>query len=160
MWVILYTSHIWYGTWRVSALRWRTLVGSPSDEPMKTQRIWFEEKAGHRQVNLYEKSSNMLYRSAARSSNTNIPSASISNEMENKKQAYTPIPDRSYSLVIWRTRISGHVIMALGSLHRCFRNNSYLKYLSTGSNRDTLDCPSQRVQVHAYVLHVPGIGYD
>ena len=45
------------------------------------------------------------------------------------------------------TRISGYVIVTLRSLSSYFSNNSYLKYVTTGSKRDTQGCPSQRVQV-------------
>ena len=47
--------------------------------------------------------------------------------------------------------------MTLYSLRCRFRKKLYLKYLDTGSDRDTKTVP---LNVYEYVLHVPGIGYD
>ena len=58
----------------------------------------------------------------------------------------TPIRDPTALLFINSyLRVCYH--MTLRSLSSYFSNNSYLKYLATGSKRDTEDCPSQRVPV-------------
>ena len=188
-------------TWRASALSWCTLVGSLSDDPIKTQplfmilkgkrrprepvraelqiqkkrRWWCWSATPSRYIWLIDFRCRYLRR---RCGDVEWPRkgrargallvAQIHNfsqhpvRIKTKNKLWLQEAKDPYTKILqaccWTSRISGYVIMTLRSLSSYFSNNSYLEYLATGSNRDTEDCPSQRVL--QYILHVPGFGYD